>query len=52
LREQYFAAKKAVSVERPSTEPVAMPIFEAKTETFKSSVDAYTKVADRLTRQS
>ena len=52
LREQYFAAKKAVSVERPSTEPVAMPIFEAKTETSKSSVDAYTKVADRLTRQS
>ena len=52
LREQYFAAKKTVSVERPSTEPVAMPIFEAKTETFKSSVDAYTKVADRLTRQS
>ena len=52
LREQYFAAKKTVSVERPSTEPVAMPIFEAKTETSKSSVDAYTKVADRLTRQS
>ena len=52
LREQYFAANKTVSVERPSTEPVAMPIFEAKTETPKSSIDAYTKVADRLTRQS
>ena len=51
LREQYFAAKKTVSLERPSTEPVAMPIFEAKTETPKSSIDAYTKVADRLTRQ-
>lgn len=48
LREQYFVAKK--SVERPADEPVAAPIFESKK--VQSSVDIYTKVADRLTRQS
>ena len=48
LREQYFGAKK--SVERSTTEPVAAPIFESKQ--VQSSVDVYTKVADRLTRQS
>lgn len=49
LREQYFAAKK--SVERPTTEPVAAPLFEGKKSTT-TAVDAYTKVADRFTRQS
>lgn len=50
LREQYFGAKK--SVERPADEPVAAPIFESKQPQSKSAVDVYTKIADRLTRQS
>ena len=49
LREQYFGAKK--SVERPSNEPVAAPLFETKQATV-SSVDTYTKIADRLTGRS
>jgi hypothetical protein len=49
LREQYFRATK--SVERPSNEPVAAPLFETKQATV-SSVDTYTKIADRLTGRS
>ena len=50
LREQYFGAKTSVD-ERPSNEPVAAPLFETKQPTV-SSVDAYTKIADRLTGRS
>lgn len=50
LREQYFGAKNSVD-ERPSNEPVAAPLFETK-QSAKSSVDAYTKIADRLTGRS
>ena len=50
LREQYFGAKTSVD-ERPSNEPVAAPLFETKQPSV-SSVDAYTKIADRLTGRS
>jgi hypothetical protein len=50
LREQYFGAKNSVG-ERPSNEPVAAPLFETK-QAGASSVDSYTKIADRLTGRS
>jgi len=49
LRDQYFRATK--SVERPSNEPAAAPLFETKPST-NSSVDTYTKIVDRLTGRS
>lgn len=50
LREQYFGAKNSVGG-RPSNEPVAAPLFETK-QAGASSVDSYTKIADRLTGRS
>jgi hypothetical protein len=49
LREQYFVAKK--SVERPSNEPAAAPLFEEKRRPA-SPVDVYTQIADKWSGQS
>lgn len=49
LREQYFVATK--SVERPTNEPVAEPLFES-TRRPVTPVDVYTQIADKWTKQS